>query len=59
MLILTRRTGETIRIGEDITVTLLSFKGNQVSIGIEAPKEMRVDRDEVRRRIMREQVAKA
>ena len=50
MLILTRRVGETIMIGDDITVTVLSVKGNQVRIGIEAPPQIVVDRSEVRER---------
>lgn len=51
MLILTRRVGETIMIGDNITVTVLGVKGNQVRIGVNAPKEVRVDREEVRARI--------
>ncbi len=51
MFILTRRAGETIMIGDDIAVTVLGVKGNQVRVGINAPKEMRVDREEVRERI--------
>jgi carbon storage regulator len=50
MLILTRRVNEAIRIGEEITVVVLGVKGNQVRIGIEAPKELSVDREEVRER---------
>lgn len=55
MLILTRRIGETIMIGDHITVTVLGVNGNQVRLGIEAPKTVRVDREEVRERILREQ----
>jgi carbon storage regulator len=55
MLILTRRVGETVMIGNDVTVTVLGVKGNQVRVGINAPKDMRVDREEVRDRIKREQ----
>lgn len=51
MLILARRSGETIMIGNDVTVTVLSVKGNQVRIGVNAPREMRVDREEIRERI--------
>jgi len=50
MLILTRRVTESIRVGEDITVVVLGIKGNQVRIGINAPKELSVDREEVRQR---------
>lgn len=51
MLILTRRVGEMLCIGGDVTVTVVGVNGNQVRIGIAAPKEMRVDRQEVRQRI--------
>lgn len=51
MLILTRRTGETLCIGDEVTVTVLGAKGNQVRIGVNAPKDVRVDREEVRQRI--------
>jgi carbon storage regulator len=54
MLILTRRIGETVMIGNDVTVTVLGVKGNQVRVGINAPKDMRVDREEIRERINRE-----
>lgn len=47
MLILTRRVGETLMIGDNVTVTVLGVKGNQVRIGINAPKAMRVDREEI------------
>jgi len=57
MLILTRRQGETIVIGDDITVTVLGVKSGQVRIGVNAPREMRVDREEVRERIVREEQA--
>jgi carbon storage regulator len=54
MLILTRRTGETIMIGENVTVTVLAVKGNQVRVGVNAPKEVAVHREEVFERIKTE-----
>ena len=54
MLILTRRTGETVMIGEEITLTVLRVKGNQVRIGINAPKNVPVHREEIYERIKRE-----
>ncbi len=47
MLILTRKRGETVLIGEDVTVTVLGVKGQQVRIGIDAPKEVEIHREEV------------
>ncbi len=57
MLILTRRVGETVMIGNDVTVTVLGVKGNQVRIGINAPKNVAVHREEIFERIKREQQA--
>lgn len=55
MLILARRLGETVMIGEDVTITVLGVKGNQVRIGINAPKHVGVHREEIYERIKREQ----
>ena len=55
MLILTRRVGETVMIGDEVTVTVLGVKGNQVRIGVNAPKTVAVHREEIFERIKREQ----
>lgn len=57
MLILTRRTGESVMIGKDVSMTVLGVKGNQVRIGINAPKSIPVHREEIYERIKREQEA--
>jgi len=54
MLILTRRVGETLMIGEEVSVTVLGIKGNQVRIGVNAPKDVSVHREEIYERIQRE-----
>ncbi|GAB3728342.1 carbon storage regulator CsrA [Silanimonas algicola] len=58
MLILTRRVGETLMIGDSVTVTVLGVKGNQVRIGITAPKEVAVHREEIFQRIQRDEAGK-
>ena len=51
MLILTRKVGESVLIGNDISITILSVRGNQVKLGVEAPKEVSVHREEIYQRI--------
>jgi carbon storage regulator len=55
MLILTRRVGETLMVGDEVTVTVLGVKGNQVRIGVNAPREVAVHREEIYERIKAEE----
>lgn len=55
MLILTRKVGESLLIGDDISVTILNIRGNQVKIGVDAPKDVSVHREEIYQRIKDEQ----
>ena len=57
MLILTRRVGESLMIGDDVTVTVLGVKGNQVRLGVNAPREIAVHREEIFERIRAEKAA--
>jgi len=59
MLILTRKSGETITIGENIQIRVLGVKGGQVRIGIDAPREVSVNREEVHARVQAESDAAA
>jgi carbon storage regulator len=54
LLILTRRLGEKLTIGDDVTVTILGVRGNQIRVGIDAPRDVKVNREEVNIRIMKE-----
>ena len=58
MLILTRRVGETVMIGNEVTVTVLGVKGNQVRLGVNAPKSVAVHREEIYARIVEESMEK-
>jgi carbon storage regulator len=55
MLILTRKTNETLMIGDEVTITILGFKGGQVKIGVNAPREVAVHREEIYERIKSEE----
>jgi carbon storage regulator len=59
MLILTRRVGETLMIGDEVTVTVLGVKGNQVRLGVNAPRDVAVHREEIYERIKREQAGES
>ncbi|MFW0078968.1 MAG: carbon storage regulator CsrA [Coxiella endosymbiont of Haemaphysalis qinghaiensis] len=59
MLILTRRISESVIIGDSVKVTVLGVKGNQIRIGIEAPKDVSIHREEIYERIQKEKLAKS
>lgn len=56
MLILTRKVGEALMVGDDVNITVLGVKGNQVRIGVSAPKEVAVHREEIYQRIQKEKI---
>jgi carbon storage regulator len=58
VLILTRRVGETLMVGENVTVTVMAVKGNQVRLGINAPKDVEVHREEIFERVKAEKTEK-
>lgn len=58
MLILTRRVGEVVRVGDDVTIAILGIKGNQTRVGIDAPKEVAVHREEIYHKIQDEKMLK-
>lgn len=58
MLILTRRVGEVLRVGDDVTIAILGIKGNQTRVGIDAPKEVAVHREEIYKKIQDEKMLK-
>lgn len=58
MLILTRKAGETLQIGDDVALTVLGIKGNQIRIGVKAPRDVEVHREEVHDRIRKERLDK-
>lgn len=58
MLILTRRIGETLMIGDGVTVTVMGVRGNQIRLGINAPKSVEVHREEVYERVQKERAGK-
>lgn len=57
MLLLTRKVGEKLRIGDDVTISVLGVRGGQIRIGIDAPRHVKVDREEVYQRILGEREA--
>lgn len=59
MLILTRKVGESLLIGDDVSITVLNIRGNQVKIGVDAPKNVPVHRKEIYQRIIDEMIDKA
>jgi carbon storage regulator len=59
LLILTRKVGEALKVGEDVTVTVMAVKGNQVRIGINAPKDVAVHREEIYEKVQAEKAQRA